>query len=103
MDRLLRDLRAVSPRLASFCERIEPSARALALNVSNVPGPREPVAICGAHVGSLHSIAEIAEHHAVRVAAVSLCDELFLGSVPILRSSTTWDRWPRQPKMRRRS
>jgi hypothetical protein len=79
MDRLLRDLRAVSPRLASFCERIERSARAFALNVSNVPGPREPVAICGARVGSLHSIAELAEHHAVRVAAVSLCDELFLG------------------------
>jgi hypothetical protein len=79
MDRLLRDLRAVSPRLATFCERIERSARAFALNVSNVPGPREPVAICGARVRSLHSIAEIAEHHAVRVAAVSLCDELFLG------------------------
>ena len=79
MDRLLRDLRSASPRLAGLCERIERSARAFALNVSNVPGPQEPVAVCGARVRSLHSIAEIAEHHAVRVAAVSLCDELFLG------------------------
>ena len=79
MDRLLRDLRGVSPQLAGLCERIERSARAFALNVSNVPGPHEPVAICGARVRSMHSIAEIAEHHAVRVAAVSLCDDLFLG------------------------
>jgi WS/DGAT C-terminal domain len=79
MDRLLRDLRATSPRLSGLCERIERSPRAFALNVSNVPGPRQPVAVDGARVRSLHSIAEIAEHHAVRVAAVSLCDELFLG------------------------
>jgi WS/DGAT/MGAT family acyltransferase len=79
MDRLLRDLRAVSPRLSTFCERIERSPRAFALNVSNVPGPRESVSVCGAPVKSLHSIAEIAEHHAVRVAATSLCDDMFLG------------------------
>jgi hypothetical protein len=79
MDRLLRDLRAVSPRLAGLCERIERSARAFGVNVSNVPGPREPVTLCGSRVRSLHSIAEIAKHHAVRVAAVSLGDELFLG------------------------
>lgn len=79
MDRLLRDLRGASPRLALLCERLERSARAFAINVSNVPGPRAPVAVCGAAVRSLHSLAEIARHHAVRVAAVSLCDELFLG------------------------
>jgi hypothetical protein len=79
MDRVLRDLRAVSPRLQGLCERVERSGRAFALNVSNVPGPREPVTVCGAQVESLHSLAEIARHHAVRVAAVSLCDELFLG------------------------
>jgi hypothetical protein len=79
MDRLLRDLRGVSPRMARFCEQVERSSRAFALNVSNVPGPREPVAVLGAPVRSLHSIAELAEHHAVRVAAVSMCDGLFLG------------------------
>jgi WS/DGAT/MGAT family acyltransferase len=79
MDRLLRELRAVSPRLSTLCERIERSPRAFALNVSNVPGPREPVTVCGTPVSSLHSIAEIAQHHAVRVAATSLCDDMFLG------------------------
>ncbi len=79
MDVLLRRLRAVSPELGRFCERVERSPRTFALNVSNVPGPREPVSVLGASVDSLHSIAEIAEHHALRVAAVSLAGSLCLG------------------------
>ena len=79
MDRLLTDLRGASPRLAGLCEQIERSARAFALNVSNVPGPREEVSVLGAGVDSMHSIAEIARHHAVRVAVVSMCDTLYLG------------------------
>ena len=79
MDRLLADLRGASPGLAGLCERIERSARAFALNVSNVPGPSEPVSILGAKVGSMYSIAEIASHHAVRVAVVSMCDTIYLG------------------------
>ncbi len=79
MDRLLGDLRGASPRLAGLCEQIERSARAFALNVSNVPGPREPVSVLGVNVVSMHSIAEIARHHLVRVAALSMGDTLYLG------------------------
>lgn len=79
MDALLRELRGVSPALGRFCERVERSPRAFALNVSNVPGPREPVTVLGAPVSALHSIAELASHHALRVAAVSLADMLCLG------------------------
>ncbi len=79
MDALLRELRGVSSGLGRLCERIERSPRAFAVNVSNVPGPRGPVSVLGSPVRSLHSIAEIAEHHAVRIAAVSLEDTLFLG------------------------
>lgn len=79
MDRLLADLRGASPHLAGLCERIERSARAFALNVSNVPGPRAPVSVLGRRVTSMHSLAEIARHHAVRVAVVSMCDTLYLG------------------------
>jgi hypothetical protein len=77
MDRLLAELR--STHLAGLCERIERSGRAFALNVSNVPGPRAPVSVLGASVLSMHSIAEIARHHALRVAVVSMCDTLYLG------------------------
>ena len=79
MDRLLADLRSASPNLAGLCERIERSGRAFALNVSNVPGPAAPVSVLGASVASMHSIAEIARHHALRVAVVSMCDALYLG------------------------
>jgi diacylglycerol O-acyltransferase / wax synthase len=79
MDALLRELRGVSPALGRFCERVERGPRAFALNVSNVPGPREPVTVLGAPVSALHSIAELGSHHALRVAAVSLADMLCLG------------------------
>ncbi len=79
MDRVLADLRSTSPHLSGLCERIERSGRAFALNVSNVPGPRAPVSVLGARVVSMHSIAEIARHHALRVAVVSMCDTLYLG------------------------
>ncbi len=79
MDRLLADLRGASPHLAGLCERVERSGRAFALNVSNVPGPRVPVSVLGASVVSMHSIAEIARHHALRVAVVSMSDSLYLG------------------------
>ncbi len=79
MDALLHHLRQLSPGLGRLCERIERSPRAFAVNVSNVPGPREPVSVLGAQVGSLHAIAELAEHHALRIAAVSLAGTLCLG------------------------
>jgi len=79
MDALLRRLGGLSPGLGRLCERIERSPRAFAVNVSNVPGPREPVSVLGAPVDSLHSIAELAEHHALRIAAVSLAGTLCLG------------------------
>jgi WS/DGAT/MGAT family acyltransferase len=79
MDGLLRELRRASPGLGRLCERIERSPRAFAINVSNVVGPRRPVSVIGAPVSSLHSLAELAMHHAVRVCAVSLAETLHLG------------------------
>ena len=79
MDALLRELSRASPHLESLCERLQASPRRFALNVSNVPGPRTPVTVLGASVRPLHSIAEIGEHHALRVSVVSLADELHFG------------------------
>lgn len=79
MDRLLQELGRASPRLRGFCERIERNPRSFALNVSNVPGPREPVSVLGAPVATMHSIAELAERHALRVAVVSLAGQLCFG------------------------
>jgi WS/DGAT/MGAT family acyltransferase len=49
------------------------------LNISNVPGPREAVYVLGARVRELYSVAEIAEHHALRVAVISFDGTLFFG------------------------
>ncbi len=79
LDALLRELASVSPRLERFAERVERSPRTFALNVSNVRGPREPVSVLGAPVEAMHSLAEIGEHHALRVAVVSLAGTLCFG------------------------
>lgn len=79
LDALLRELARVSPRLERFAERVERSPRTFALNVSNVPGPRAPVSVLGAPVTAMHSLAEIAERHALRVAVVSLAGTLCFG------------------------
>ena len=79
LDSLHRELARISPRLEALAERIEHSPRRFALNVSNVPGPREPVAVQGARVSAMHTIAEIGEHHALRVAVVSYAGQLCFG------------------------
>jgi diacylglycerol O-acyltransferase / wax synthase len=79
LDLLMRDLARVSPRLEHFCRRLEASPRAFALNVSNVPGPRTPVAVLGAPVEAVYSLAEIGQRHALRVAVVSLAGTLSFG------------------------
>ena len=77
-EHLLRELAGV-PSLEHFAARLEHSPRTFALNVSNVPGPRAPVSVLEAPVEHLHSIAEIAEHHALRVSATSLAGMLCFG------------------------
>ncbi len=76
---LLGELGAAAPPLRELAERIEASPRSFALSVSNVPGPREPVAVLGAPVEAIHSVAEIGERHALRVAVVSLAGRLHFG------------------------
>jgi hypothetical protein len=76
MHRLAR-----TPRLSRFAEHVLAHPRSFALNVSNVPGPRRPVRVLGVPVAALYSLAEIGEHHALRVAVVSLAGTLNVGLV----------------------
>jgi diacylglycerol O-acyltransferase / wax synthase len=80
LDELMHGL-ARTPRLSRFADRILAHPRSFALNVSNVPGPRRPVQVLGVPVRALYSLAEIGEHHALRVAVVSLGDSLNFGLV----------------------
>lgn len=80
LDALMRQL-ARAPRLRRFAERVLTHPRSFALNVSNVPGPRRPVQVLGTPVRALYSLAEIREHHALRVSVISLANSLSFGLV----------------------
>jgi hypothetical protein len=79
LDSLYRDLAVVSPRLRQFAAHLQANPRRFALNVSNVPGPPGDVAVLSTPVRQLFSFAEIGEHHALRIAALSHADQLTLG------------------------
>ena len=80
LDALMRQL-ARTPQLRRFAERVLTHPRSFALNVSNVPGPRQPVQMLGMPVRALYSLAEIREHHVLRVSVISLADSLNFGLV----------------------
>jgi diacylglycerol O-acyltransferase len=79
LDTLLRDLAHVAPPLRRALERLAGHPRAFALNVSSLAGPVERPSVLGAPVRALYSIAEIGERHGLRVAVVSMADELHFG------------------------
>ncbi len=83
------DARAIYALRESLTRAPAPVRRALqhvvqgpheySLNVSNVPGPRAAIHVLGRHVEAMHSVAEVAPHHGLRVAAVSLEGRLSIG------------------------
>jgi WS/DGAT/MGAT family acyltransferase len=79
LDGFFRDLSHVSSSLERFAEHWAMSPRVFTLNVSNVPGPRGPLSVLGAPVASMHSLAEIAHRHALRVAVVSAAGRIGFG------------------------
>jgi diacylglycerol O-acyltransferase len=76
---LLHKISDVSPRLERFAVQLERSPRRFALNVSNVPGPRHQVSVMSSPVRRMYSLAEISQHHALRVSVISFADQLCFG------------------------
>jgi len=74
-----RDLRATPGPLEGIASRWAMSPRVFALNISNCPGPAEPLFVGGHRVSELYSFAEIADRHALRVAVVSVSGTVFFG------------------------
>jgi diacylglycerol O-acyltransferase / wax synthase len=79
LDVLYQDLASLSPRLRQFAANLEDSPRRFALSVSNVPGPRAPVAMLGMPVTGIFGLAEIGERHALRISVHSNADRLCFG------------------------
>jgi hypothetical protein len=55
------------------------SPHVFTFNVSNVPGPKDDVSLLGSRVTAQYSLAEVAQHHALRVAVMSAAGSLFFG------------------------
>ena len=81
LDELAARMARCSPRLANWSQRLQRSGRSFALNVSNVRGPDRAVTVLGAPVGAVHPLVEVAQHHALRVAVLSVADRLGFGLV----------------------
>jgi diacylglycerol O-acyltransferase len=79
LDTLLGDVARLSPPLERRVERWIMSPRVFTLTVSNVRGPDAPVWVMGAPLRALHSLAEIADRHALRVAVVSAAGRVSFG------------------------
>ena len=79
LDTFFSDISHLSRSLERFAERWAMSPRVFTLNVSNVPGPRGPQRVLGSPLLELHSLAEIAHRHALRVAVVSAAGRISFG------------------------
>jgi len=79
IDALLHRVAEVSPSLRRVADRLRATSRAFTVSVSNVPGPRTPVAVLDRRVRTMWPLAEIGFHHALRVTAGSTADVLSFG------------------------
>jgi diacylglycerol O-acyltransferase len=79
IDALLRDMAHLAPPVRRILDAFVGHPRAFALNVSNVSGPDHRPSLMGAPVRALYSVADIDEQHGLRVAVISMADELHFG------------------------
>lgn len=76
MDRLVRAMAALP--FGEHLVAMSDGAQHFSLCISNVVGPRQPIAVDGVPVKALHSFVEVAEHHDVRASVISCADRLSL-------------------------
>jgi diacylglycerol O-acyltransferase / wax synthase len=81
LDELADRMARFSPGLATWSQRLQRCGRSFALNVSNVPGPDRAVTVLGSPVAAVQPLVEVAQHHALRVAVLSVADRLGFGLV----------------------
>jgi diacylglycerol O-acyltransferase / wax synthase len=79
IDTFLRGMAERSPAAGRAAVHWSMSPHVFTLNVSNVPGPRHPLRVCGRPLRSVYALAEIADWHALRVAVFSACGTLTFG------------------------
>jgi WS/DGAT/MGAT family acyltransferase len=76
---LSRDAARIAPPLRRLLDRLTLRPQAFGLNVSNVVGPTDRPSLLGAPVRAFYSIADVDQRHGLRVAVISMADELHFG------------------------
>jgi WS/DGAT/MGAT family acyltransferase len=79
LDTFLHEIAAHSPSAGRAAFHWTMSPHVFTLNVSNVPGPRHPLRVCGRPLRSVYALAEVADWHALRIAVFSACGTLTFG------------------------
>ena len=79
LDAFLREIAAHSPAAGRAAVHWTMSPHVFTLNVSNVPGPKHPLRLCGRRVRFVYALAEVADWHALRIAVFSACGTLTFG------------------------
>ena len=79
VDALLRDMARLAPPVRRMLDSLLARPEAFALNVSNVKGPTHRPSVLDAPVRAFYSVADIDRRHGLRVAVISMVDELHFG------------------------
>ena len=78
-DRILRSIVYLPHTVQQQASRLIASPRTFNLVVSNIPGPREPLYMCGCELERAYPVVPIADHHALSVGITTIGDRACFG------------------------
>ena len=78
-DALLRLVSQVAYPLHRLASRVVASPRAFNLVVSNIPGPPEPMYMCGCRLDEAYPVVPLADHHALSIGMATIGGGAFFG------------------------
>jgi WS/DGAT/MGAT family acyltransferase len=78
-DDVMRSLGFVPSPIQRLVSRLVASPRAFNLTVSNIPGPREPLYMCGCRLTEAYPVVPIADRHALSIGVTTVGDGAYFG------------------------
>ncbi len=76
---VMRSLRFAPPPIQRLVSRLIATPLAFNLTVSNIPGPREPLYMCGCPLAEVYPVVPIADRHALSIGMTTVGDGAFFG------------------------
>jgi diacylglycerol O-acyltransferase len=78
-DAIMKALGYAPRTLRQAVSRLVAGPRAFNLVVSNIPGPREPLYMCGCELEEVYPVVPIADRHALAIGVTTIKDDSFFG------------------------